>query len=87
MGRNYIPVVPTSDNPWENLANEIVIQACSDYKQALIKLRKDPWNHNALSDKRVLERFFRSQWFGVLTICNGIDGEWLMRKIKETVNK
>ena len=83
----YVPKTPTSDNPFENLANAVILQAVADYRSALKTLKKSPWNHIALSNKRSLEYFFRSKWFSTLTITNGIDGDWLVRKLREEVNK
>ena len=59
-------------DPYENLANAIVIQAVSDYRMA----KK---SRNKRVEAEVL-RFFRSQWFGVLT---EIDPEYLIRRLDE----
>lgn len=57
---------------YENLANAIIIQAAEDYRKAL--------NDSAQREQRTIERFFRSEWFGVLT---GLDPETLIRKLKQ----
>jgi len=59
-------------DPYENLANAIVIQAVSDYRMA----KK---SRNKRVQAKVL-RFFHSQWFGVLT---EIDPEYLIRRLDE----
>ena len=71
------------------LADGIVLQACVDYRKALINSRKRP----SKDDKKGLEAkrralnmiddcelFFKSQWFSMLT---DIDGRWLMDKIRD----
>lgn len=60
-------------DPWENLANAIVLQAVEDYKITL----KGRSNY-AAAKRRDLEKFFRSGWFGVLT---AIDPEDLIRRL------
>jgi hypothetical protein len=64
-------------DPYENLANAIILQAVSDYRAALRRYRRHGRPDRELED---CERFFRSQWFGCLT---GVDGEYLIRKIRE----
>ncbi len=63
-------------DPWEELANAIILQAVKDYRKALREIA---------SERTVTEceKFFRSQWFRVLT---AIDGEMLIRKLREEVN-
>ena len=51
---------------YENLANAIILQAVKDYKKALRQLEGNPRNQEARHDKVRLEKFFRSQWYGVL---------------------
>ena len=67
---------------YENLANAIVLQAVKDYKKALRQLEGNPRNQEARHDKVRLEKFFRSQWYGVLT---ELDPERLMAGVKENV--
>ena len=56
-------------DPYEELANAIVLQAVKDYRNAELQ-----------QDMNEIERFFRSGWFGVLTT---IDPEVLIHKLKE----
>lgn len=67
---------------YENLANAIILQAVKDYKKALRQLEGNPRNQEARHDKVRLEKFFRSQWYGVLT---ELDPERLMAGVKENV--
>ena len=55
--------------PYENLANAIVLQAVRDYRR------------NDNRDNRIsIERFFRSDWFKVLT---KVDGDWLIQTLRK----
>ena len=67
-------------DPYENLANGIILQAVKDYRLARKKLKKRPKNESAKLMAEDCESFFRSDWFGALT---GIDGEMLLRKLQE----
>ena len=68
----------------QGLANAIVIQAAEDYRRALRRLQRDPRHKDSLIMKDSCERFFRSQWYGVLTDA---DGEMLMQRIREEVTR
>lgn len=76
MNKNY------GADPYENLANAIVAQAARDYLAALKKLKKNPGNRTAMDEAMRLEKFFHSGWYGVLT---NIDGDYLIRKLREKV--
>ena len=56
-------------NPYEELANAIVLQAVKDYRL-----------HDDEQELASIERFFRSGWFGVLT---RIDPEMLIAKLRK----
>ena len=49
-------------DPYENLANAIVLQAVKDYRDAEAPEKK-PGNQAAMSDAMECERFFRSGWY------------------------
>lgn len=68
---------------YENLANAIVLQAVRDYRMALKCLKANPRNKAALADKDEVERFFRSDWFSVLT---SVDGEMLILSLQKEVD-
>ena len=60
------------------LANAIILQAVNEYREALRQ------NGTAAKWKKIsLRRFFRSDWFKLLT---NIDGELLMERLKEEVD-
>ena len=67
-------------DPWENLANAIILQAVKDYREARKKHKKRPKNEDAKLMIADCEAFFRSDWFAALT---NIDGEVLLRKLQE----
>ena len=67
-------------DPYEKLANGIVIQAAKDYRTALRKLKRNPRNQLAKAEADSIERFFRSDWYKCLT---KVDGELVLRKLRE----
>ena len=69
-------------DPYENMANAIVITAAKDYRDALQSLSRNKNNNKVKRMKEEVERFFNSDWYSVLT---DLDGAFLMRKIKEEV--
>jgi hypothetical protein len=71
-------------DPYENLANAIVIQAAEDYMSALKRLRKNRSNDAAMQEALQLERFFHSGWFGVLT---SVDPDFLIRELRKKVSE
>ena len=66
-------------DPYENLANSIILLAVKDYRDALKKLKKWPRNEAAQIMKAEVERFFRSAWYRELT---SVDGEYLISKLQ-----
>ena len=56
-------------NPYEELANAIVLQAVKDYRL-----------HDDGQELASIERFFRSGWFNTLT---SIDPEMLIAKLRK----
>lgn len=69
-------------NPYEELANAIVLQAVKDYREALGILRFSPKDKDAGISKNEIERFFRSGWFGLLT---NINPEMLISRLRKEV--
>ena len=67
-------------DPYENLANAIVIQAAKDYREASKTLRKKPEDGKMLLQKANAEQFFRSHWCGFLS---PVDGKLLLQKLEE----
>ena len=56
-------------NPYENLANAIILQAVKDYRLA-----------DDEQQLQEIERFFRSGWFGVLS---KVDPEFLIKELRK----
>lgn len=73
-----------AENPYEKLANAIVLQAVSDYRVALKKVKKNPKNRDAIDETLQIEKFFRSEWYQVLT---SVDGEYLIDRLREEVSE
>lgn len=71
-------------NPYERLANEIILQAVKDYRNANKKLARGRKNKDAQILKEDCLAFFRSPWFSTLT---GIDPEFLIRNLDKEVKK
>lgn len=69
-------------DPYELLANGIVLQAVRDYREASRKLRGGRKNVDAQFMKNECLRFFRSGWFQTLTSVNA---EYLIRKLDQEV--
>lgn len=73
-----------SDNldPYQNLANAIVLSAVKDYRAALKRLKRKPNNETAASERDDIERFFRSGYFSILT---DVDPEYLIDRLNKEV--
>lgn len=71
-------------DPYENLANAIIIQACKDFRRAYKRyLRRYRSSDKPDIELLELESFFRSDWYKTLT---SVDGEYLMDRIKKEVS-
>lgn len=71
-----------AENPYERLANAIIIQASKDYMTSLRKKKRNLGSASAEHDIRECERFFRSGWYQVLT---SVDGEYLIDKLRKAI--
>ena len=69
-------------DPYENLANAIILQAAKDYRAALKRTHHHPHDRDAAIKRAECERFFRSGWFGMLT---SLDAEELIRRLQMEV--
>ena len=70
--------------PYQDLANAIILMAVKDYRDALKKLMKRPRYGPAQDLKNEVERFFRSDWYRELT---SVDGNILIKKLKSEVRE
>lgn len=73
-----------AEDPYERLANAIILQAVTDYRVALKKIKVNPRNKDAINEALQIEKFFRSGWYSVLT---SVDGEYLIKKLQEEVRQ
>ena len=73
-----------AEDPYERLANAIILQAVSDYRVALKKIKANPRNKDAIDEALQIEKFFHSGWYGVLT-C--VDGEYLIKRLQEEIRQ
>ena len=73
-----------AEDPYERLANAIVLQAVSDYRVALKKIKAHPINREAISEALEIEKFFRSGWYSILT---DVDGEYLIRRLQDEIRQ
>lgn len=69
-------------DPYEKLANAIILQAVRDYRAANKKLHRRRKNTEAQDTKERCLRFFRSGWFQTLTT---VDAEYLIRRLDQEV--
>lgn len=69
-------------DPYDSLANGIILQAVKDYRDANKKLSRGRKNQAAQQMKDECLRFFRSKWFSALT---EVDPEFLIRKLDTEV--
>lgn len=67
---------------YERLAQEIIVQAARDYRDALRILKNDPENFLAGLEAKQVEEFFRGSFYEVLT---KVPGELLIRKLREEI--
>lgn len=72
-----------SIDPYENLANAIVLQAANDYRAANKALARNRENAEARISREKLLEFFNSRWFSVLTT---LDPEYLVSQLDKEVN-
>ena len=73
-----------AENPYERLANAIILQAVTDYRVALKKIKAHPKNRQAIDEALEIERFFRSGWYSQLT---SVDGEYLIKRLQDEVRQ
>ena len=67
-------------DPYRRLAEAIVLATVNEYRKALKRLCKYPKDTAALAEKDNCEKFFHSNWYGMLT---RVDGDMLIRKLQE----
>ncbi len=71
-----------SIEPYEALANAVVLQAVKDWRDSVSKLNKGKRNIAAQAMKDECERFFKSPHFNTFT---ELDGNMLLSKLQSEV--
>ena len=69
-----------AEDPYEKLANAIILRAVQDYRAALKRLKKHPNKKDVENDVIKIEKFFKSQWYQALT---SVDGEYLINRLRK----
>lgn len=82
--KDYAIGVDRAQDPYTRLAEAIVMRACEDYRNPKLSWETGERKYFRPEHKRYvrarLERFFRSQWFTLLT---DLDPEELIRRLRE----
>ena len=73
-----------TEDPYERLANAIILQAVTDYRVALKRIKWKPEDRETIDEAMRVESFFRSGWYSQLT---AVDGEYLIRRLQDEVRK
>ena len=73
-----------TEDPYERLANAIILQAVTDYRAALQQIKRNPKNRETIDEAMRVESFFRSGWYSQLT---AVDGEYLIRRLQDEVRE
>ena len=71
-----------AEDPYERMANAIILQALTDYRAAVKRVKRNPKDRERMDEALRIERFFRSGWYQRLT---NVDGEFLIRKLQENI--
>ena len=73
-----------AEDPYERLANTIILQAVTDYRAALKRIKRKPEDRETIDEAMRVESFFRSGWYSQLT---AVDGEYLIRRLQNEVRE
>ena len=73
-----------SEDPYERLANAIILNAVADYRAALKKIKRNPKSKAAIDEALQLEKFFGISWYQQLT---SVDGKFLIRKLQDEIRQ
>ncbi len=68
---------------YQALADAIVLQAVRDYREAMAEIQKEKYDYSMLEAQRTVDevkRFFKSDWFGVLT---DVDPDLLLEQLNQ----
>ena len=73
-----------AEDPYERLANAIILQAVTDYRAALKRIKRKPEDRETIDEAMRVESFCRSGWYSQLT---AVDGEYLIRRLQDEVRE
>ena len=73
-----------TEDPYERLANALILQAVTDYRVALKRIKRSPKDRETIDEAMGVESFFRSGWYSQLT---AVDGEYLIRRLQNEVRE
>ena len=73
-----------AEDPYERLANAIILQAVTDYRAALKRIKRKPEDRETIDEAMRVESFVRSGWHSQLT---AVDGEYLIRRLQDEVRE
>ena len=73
-----------AEDPYERLANAIILQAVTDYRAALKRIKWKPEDRETIDEAMRVESFLRSGWYSQLT---AVDGEYLIRRLQDEVKE
>ena len=73
-----------AEDPYERLANAIILQAVTDYRAALKRIKRKPEDWETIDEAMRVESFFRSGWYSQMT---AVDGEYLIRRLQDEVRE
>ena len=71
-----------AEDPYERMANAIILQAVTDYRAALKRVKRNPKDRERTDESLRIERFFRSGWYQTFT---SVDGECLIRRLQAEI--
>lgn len=66
------------------LVQSVIVTACEDYRKLLKRRARGKADQVAMSNIRALERFFRSEYFSLLT---ELDPEAMIERLNREVNE
>ena len=69
---------------YDKLADAIVLQAVKDYRVLLRKWKKNINNREIKRELSRIEKFFRSEWYLLLT---NVDPEFLIEKLRKEIGQ
>ena len=73
-----------AEDPYEHLANAIILSAVSDYRAALKRVKRNQGSKTAMDEVLRIEKFFRSPLYQQLS---SVDGEFLIRRLQDEIRQ